>query len=169
MGAASGKGCPSRRPLARGILGPLSTPLPPLPPLPRDARWGCARWPGSIRFLTLPEPDSWVYDLGEERLWTWCCVGGGGGVLGSDGFRPPNSARSGAQAPSCEINFSKHCLKPSYRLFTYLECCGELGFRFFVYGSDREWYSLGGGRRRKDYSLKKCITQARSYRMKQGP
>lgn len=59
--AASGKGCPSRRPLARGTLRPLSTPLSSLS---SGARWGRARWPGSIRFLALPEPDSWVCDLG---------------------------------------------------------------------------------------------------------
>lgn len=107
MEAASGKGCPSRRPLARGTLLPSA---PCCPRCPAAARRGRARWPGSIRFLALPEPDSWVCDLGEERLWTWWCGGGSRGGGRHWRLQAQNSSRSGAPAPFCEIRSSKHCL-----------------------------------------------------------
>lgn len=91
-------------PWPAGLCGPSA------PCCPAAARRGRARWPGSIRFLALAEPDSWVCDLGEERLWTWGCGGRGRGRPWLRRFPAPNSARSGAPAPFCEIKFSKHCL-----------------------------------------------------------
>lgn len=61
-------------PSPAGLCGPSA------PCCPAAARRGRARWPGSIRFLALAEPDSWVCDLGEERLWTWGCGGAGAGA-----------------------------------------------------------------------------------------
>lgn len=167
MEAASGKGCPSRRPLARGTLLPSA---PCCPRCPAAARRGRARWPGSIRFLALPEPDSWVCDLGEERLWTWWCGGGSGGGAGTGGFRPRtrqgpvpqlHSVKSGLQSIAWAV------LTQSCRLFSYLECCWELGFRFFCLWEWQELYSWGvGGKKKRPRFKEVCISDCK---MNQGP
>lgn len=166
------KGAPAVAPSPAGPSDPSALRCPRCSAVPVATLLGW--WPGSILFLALPEPDSWVCDLGEERLWTWWCGGGGGGVLGSGGFRPPRTLqRPVAKVHPVESTFQSIAwavLKQSHRLFTYLECCWELGFRSFsVYESDRNGQAGGWVGRRKDYSLKKCITQARNYNMKQGP
>lgn len=62
---------------------------------------------------------------GRERERTWL-----------QRFQVPNSTRSGAPAPLCEISFqsiARTVQKQSFRLFSYLACCWELGFRVFLF------------------------------------